>query len=405
MALDERDRIGAMMKWSSTVSTEADLDAALDETVARVRADLGRAPDLAVAFVSPHHQARYADLPRRLGRTLGARVMVGCSAGGVIGGGHEVEENPGLSLTAAALPEVELTPFHVADLDELMRHESWRRLLPVTSRPAPSFLLLADPFTFDAETFIQGLDEGFPSSSKIGGLASGARQPGENALYLGEETHRSGLVGVALSGDVCVDTLVAQGCRPIGDPMFITRSQQNTIYALDGRPPLEVLQELHGRLPRRDQELFRHSLFVGVVMREKSDVYRQGDFLIRNVVGLDAERGALAVGALLGEGTIVQFHLRDAKTSAEDLEEILAHLAPEKRAEARGSLLFSCLGRGKHLYGRVDHDTDAFRRHLGEVPLGGFFCNGEIGPVHGSTFLHGYTSSFGLFRPRGPSDR
>ena len=166
-----------------------------------------------------------------------------------------------------------------------------------------------------------------------------------------------------------------------------------------------MLQELHGGLPRRDQELFRHSLFVGVVMREKSDVYRQGDFLIRNIVGLDAERGALAVGALLGEGTIVQFHLRDAKTSAEDLEEILAHLAPDKRAEARGSLLFSCLGRGKHLYGRADHDTDAFRRHLGEVPLGGFFCNGEIGPVHGSTFLHGYTSSFGLFRPRGPSDR
>src|SRR2546421_191206 len=127
MALDARDRIGAMMKWSSTVSTEADLDTALDETVARVRAELGGAPDLAVAFVSPHHQARYADLPRRLGRTLGARVMVGCSAGGVIGGGHEVEGNPGLSLTAAALPEVELTPFHVADLDELMRHESWGR--------------------------------------------------------------------------------------------------------------------------------------------------------------------------------------------------------------------------------------------------------------------------------------
>jgi small ligand-binding sensory domain FIST len=219
-------------------------------------------------------------------------------------------------------------------------------------------------------------------------------------LYLDDAVHRSGLVGVALSGDVRVDTLVAQGCRPIGEPMFVTRAAENQIYALDGRAPLEVLQQLFERLDRRDRELLRHSLFVGLVMREKSEVYRRGDFLVRNVAGLDAERGALVVGARVAEGTIVQFHLRDAGTSAEDLEQMLSSLAPEQRQEARGALLFSCLGRGRHLYGRVDHDTDAFRRHLGEVPLGGFFCNGEIGPVHGTTFLHGYTSSFGLFRPR-----
>ncbi len=220
-------------------------------------------------------------------------------------------------------------------------------------------------------------------------------------LYLDDAVHRGGLVGVALSGDVRVDTLVAQGCRPIGEPMFVTRSVDNQIYALDGRSPLEVLQQLYERLGRRDRELFPHSLFVGLVMREKSEVYRRGDFLIRNVAGLDAERGALVVGARVAEGTIVQFHLRDADTSAEDLEQMLSSLAPEQRTQARGALLFSCLGRGRHLYGRVDHDTESFRRHLGEVPLGGFFCNGEIGPVQGTTFLHGYTSSFGLFRPRG----
>jgi small ligand-binding sensory domain FIST len=392
------------MKWSSTVSTEPDLDAAVHETVSRVRSQLGAAPDLAVVFVSAHHAPRYRELAVLLRRALGPRVLIGCSAGGVIGGGREVEESPGLSLTAALLPEVELTPFRVGDIDELMRHDSWRRLLAASSGSAPAFLLLADPFTFDTETFIQGLDAGFPTSPKIGGLASGAHRPGGNALYLDDAMIDSGLVGVACCGNVCIDTLVAQGCRPIGDPMFITRCQHNAITALDGRPPLAVLQELFGRLEPRDQQLFRHSLFVGVVMREKTDVYRQGDFLIRNVVGLDAERGALTVGAVLAEGTIVQFHLRDAKTSAADLEEMLSHLPAAAREHARGSLLFSCLGRGKHLYGRVDHDTDAFRRHLGDVPLGGFFCNGEIGPVHGATFLHGYTSSFGLFRPRRTSD-
>src|SRR5262249_24570602 len=199
---------------------------------------------------------------------------------------------------------------------------------------------------------------------------------------------------------VRVDTLVAQGCRPIGEPMFVTSCHVNVIHGLDGRAPLEVLQDLYGRIDRRDQKLFPHSLFVGLVMREKSDVYRQGDFLIRNIGGLDSEGGALAVGAALSEGTIVQFPLRDAATSAADLEEILSQLDPEQRSATRGSLLFSCLGRGRYLYGRADHDTDAFRRHLGDVPLGGFFCNGEIGPVHGTTFLHGYTSSFGLFRTR-----
>jgi small ligand-binding sensory domain FIST len=264
---------------------------------------------------------------------------------------------------------------------------------------APAFLLLADPFTFDAEEYLRALDERCPRAAKIGGLASGGRRPGENVLYLDEKAHRGGLVGVALLGNVHVDTLVAQGCRPIGEPMFVTRSLENQIYALDGRAPLEVLQQLHEELEPRDRELFRHSLFVGLVMREKSDVYRRGDFLIRNLAGLDENRGSLVVAARVPEGTIVQFHLRDAATSAEDLEQMLSSLAPEPRAETRGSLLFSCLGRGKHLYGRPDHDTDAFRRHLGRVPLGGFFCNGEIGPVHGTTFLHGYTSSFGLFRP------
>ncbi len=385
------------MKWISTASNQLDLDQARREVVARVRAELREPIDLAVLFVSPHHRGRFPEMADVLHSDLQPRVLIGCSAGGVIGGGHEIEDEPGLSLSAAALPGVAIVPFHVSDATASPPPPG---PAPQAEAEAPGFVLLADPVTFDAEAFVRGLDTRYPGSVKIGGLASGGRGPGENVLYLDDAVHRSGLDGVALSGDVCVDTLVAQGCRPIGEPMFVTRSVENQIYALDGRAPLEILQQLYERLDRRDRELFRHSLFVGLVMREKSEVYRRGDFLVRNVAGLDAERGALVVGARVEEGTIVQFHLRDAGTSAEDLEQMLSSLAPEQRREARGALLFSCLGRGRHLYGRVDHDTDTFRRYLGDVPLGGFFCNGEIGPVHGATFVHGYTSSFGLFRPR-----
>ena len=181
--------------------------------------------------------------------------------------------------------------------------------------------------------------------------------------------------------------------------MFLTRCDRNIVWELDGQQPLAVLRELHDRLDARDRELARHSLFVGIAMKEDRHEYQQGDFLIRNLVGIDSASGALAVGAKLEENSVAQFHLRDAKTSAEDLEELLGRYEQAcGTARPEASLLFSCLGRGQFLYGQPDHDSDLFRRHFGAIPPGGFFCNGEIGPVHGTTFLHGYTSAFGLFR-------
>lgn len=393
------------MKWASVNSANLRLEAAVDEAVRGIRNALGdRDPDLAVVFVSPHHQASYERIPELAGRSLGDALVIGCSAGGVIGGGREIEGHPGVAVTAAILPDVELKPFHLESAEipaPGTASGAWEDVVGVSAGSDADFLLLPDPFSFDAETFVRALDASFPGRSKVGGLASGAREPGANALILGDRVYRSGLVGVALRGDVAIDTIVAQGCRPIGLPMFVTRCRQNLLFELDGVQPLDVLQDLFQRLPSKDRELFRHSLFLGIVMNEEKSEYRQGDFLIRNLMGADPETGALAIGALLREGSVVQFHLRDARTSAEDLEELLTRYAGETRGRTpEGALLFSCLGRGRALYGEPDHDTGAFRHHLGNVPLGGFFCNGEIGPVQGRTFLHGYTSSFGLFRRR-----
>jgi small ligand-binding sensory domain FIST len=377
------------MQWASTVSDEPVLERAVRAAAAALRAQLGDArPDLLVVFVSAHHADAFDQVPGLLTAACAAPALVGCSAGGVIGGGREVEQRPGLSVTAAVLPGVEVFPFH-------LEQGALRDDLPQDSH----FVLLADPFSFDAESFLRGLDRAYPGSRKIGGLASGGRQAGANALFLGHDVHRAGLVGVALAGDIEVDTIVAQGCRPIGQPMFITKCQGNMLWELDGVPAVTVLQDLYEQLPPADQELARHSLFLGIVMSEQQQEYHQGDFLIRNIVGMDEARGVLGVGALLQENSVAQFHLRDAKTSADDLEQLLARYEP-RAAPPQGVLLFSCLGRGTYLYGAPDHDTDAVRRHLGDLALGGFFCNGEIGPVHGTTFLHGYTSSFGIFRRR-----
>ena len=206
---------------------------------------------------------------------------------------------------------------------------------------------------------------------------------------------------MALHGNIAVDTVVAQGCRPVGQPMRITQSRRNVLAELDGQPPMTVLKEIFQNSDDRDQELMRTSLFLGVVMDEFLDEPKQGDFLIRNVVGMDDRSGGLAIGELLKEGQMVQFHLRDAQTSTDDLIQVLERYAVDNREnQAQGALLFSCLGRGQYLYGRPNHDTEVFQDKLGSVPIGGFFCNGEIGPVSGTTFLHGYTSSFGIFRAK-----
>ena len=393
------------MKWASAISEQASLGNAIRECVAAVRQQLGdETPHLAATFVSPNYRTEYEQVSRLVRQGLDSPLVFGCSGGGVIGSGLEVERRPAVSITAATLPDVAMVELHLdgdglPDLDA--GPQSWEELVKVAPSQEPQFILLADPLSFPVQNLLMGLDFAFSRSVKVGGLASGGQQQGDNALFLGDQVYRSGAIGVALHGNITVDAVVAQGCRPIGSPLRITQSHHNLLMELDGQPPMAVLKEMFQTLSDRDRELLRHSLFLGVVMDELIEGPEQGDFLIRNVVGMDARTGTLAIGEMLKEGQLVQFHLRDAQTSAEDLTAVLEGYAADNReSQVRGALLFSCLGRGEYLYGRPNHDTDIFRDRLGAVPLGGFFCNGEIGPVGGTTFLHGYTSSFGIFRSK-----
>ncbi len=389
------------MKWASAISVVDDSAAAVAQVVAATARSLGNADaDLAILFVSPHHATAYSSIAGAVASELGGASVIGCSGGGIIGGDREVERVPALSLVVGALPDVAVTPFAVQteDLPRSGDVEEWTRALRLESRSPAGLLLLPDPFSFEAEAILGRLDLAFPSTTKVGGLASGASQPGENALFARDATMRTGMVGVALDGDVQVDSVVAQGCRPIGDPMFVTASERNLVRQLDGRPAFEVLKELVDGLPPADLALARHSLFAGLVMRRNREHYGPGDFLIRNIIGVDPESGVVGIGGTVEDGAVLNFHLRDAATSAEDLDRMLSSYASDIDSAPEAALLFSCLGRGEGLYGRPDHDTSRVRERFGEVPIGGFFCNGEIGPVQGQTYLHGYTSSFAMFR-------
>lgn len=392
------------MKWASALAQHPRLENAFNAAAEQINAELGgKEPDLLLCFVSPAFAARYREIPELASRYVNPDIFAGCSAGGIIGGGVELEKEPALSLCAAVLPDVRMSGFHVEDwalpdLDD--PPDKWEELTGVSSADDPHFIILPDPFSFRIDVLAQGLDYAFPHAIKIGGLASGASQPGRNALFLNDYVFNRGAIALSLSGNIAVDSIVAQGCRPIGPTFRVSKCTNNILLELDGKPAVEALYQVLQEMSPKEQELAKYSLFIGVVMDEFKDSFRPGDFLIRNIWGLEPNSGALLVGELLRNERTVQFHLRDAETSADDLRAMLKHYKDRVPDSPQGALLFSCLGRGEHLYGVPNHDTDCFRDYLGAVPLAGFFCNGEIGPVGGTTFLHGYTSSFGLFRPR-----
>jgi small ligand-binding sensory domain FIST len=404
------------MKWANALSTRPSLEAALEDVVEQTRMNLSDPADLAIVFISAAFASEYSRLMPLLQERLAVPALIGCGGGGVIGMNRqgvaqEVEDYPALSLSLAYLPGVNITPFRVTendlpDLDSPPDH--WINLMQVSPSDNPSFILLADPFSARVNNLLEGLDYAYPNSIKLGGLAS-AGTGNSSSLFCNYCHYQEGVVGVALSGNIVIEAIVAQGCRPIGQPLRVTESERNILLALEvdandareakSRAPLEVLQEMFNTLSDDDRELAQTSLFIGLARSEFKQQLEHGDFLIRNLIGVDPRAGAIAIGDRVRPGQRVQFHLRDARTSADDLQMLLARYQQQSSGSSPvGALMFSCLGRGERLYGKPNVDSSLFSQYVQHVPLSGFFCNGEIGPVSGSTFLHGYTSVFGICR-------
>lgn len=402
------------MKWVNAFSTRPSLEAAVREVVETAQQSLQSSADLGIIFISSAFASEYPRLMPLLEEQLNVSTLIGCGGGGVIGSGpdgtdaQEVEGAPALSLTLACLPDVEIATFHILeedlpDLDD--PPDRWADLIGVFPEAQPQFILLADPFSAKINDLLQGLDYAYPGSVIVGGLASAGTGNRGMSLFCDEQHYQAGTVGVALSGNIAIETIVAQGCRPIGQPYRAIRAERNVVLEIqpeksdrsepdEVQTPLVALQEILQTLSPEDRQLAQHSLFIGLVRDEFKQNLDRGDFLIRNLIGIDPRIGAVAIGDRVRPGQRIQFHLRDARTSAEDLEMWLS----KRRGDAAGALLFSCLGRGEGLYGKPNFESHLFNRYFKDVALGGFFCNGEIGPVGTSTFLHGYTSVFGICR-------
>lgn len=375
------------MKWTAHAETGTETSDVVEAALAVV----GTGPaDAVFVFATPNMDASWLD--RRLAEAFGTAAIIGCSGGGVIGGAREIER-AGRAFAVAVLRDsvVDARTFPIgpggAPREFVAR-------LDVDPETDPAFVLLAEPFSCDVGGMISALDERYPRAVKVGGVASGAAEPGAHVLIRRGPHMVGGALLLALSGDVGITSVVAQGARPIGPTLRVTRASRNAVMQLDGRAAVAALEGVLADLSRGDMDRFRRGPLIGLSTEAAP---RPGEYLVRNLVGMDRALGAFSVGGSLENGMTVQFHVRDASTAAQDLRDQLARRAS---AGPVGALLFSCLGRGSAFFGLPNHDTGLIRAAFPDLPVAGFFCNGEIGPVRGRTSMHGYTSVVGLMSGR-----
>jgi small ligand-binding sensory domain FIST len=388
------------MPFAAALSTASAGDRATEEVCTQALGRLQAKPDLALLFLSMHHADAVEEVAQAVRGRLEARCLLGCTGEAIVGNDQEIEQQPALSLWLAQWSRpISLTPFHL-ELEETPEGYSllgWPDALVEADPERSAMFLLGDPFSFPADAFLRQVNENHRSLRVMGGMASGARGPGQAHLLLDERVLDRGAVGVLLRGAVTVRSIVSQGCRPVGHHMVVTRAKDNIILELSGKSPLAQLQQLWQELNAEDRQLLQQGLHVGRVINEYQGEFHRGDFLVRNVLGLDRESGALAITDRVRVGQTVQFHVRDAASADEDLHALLQMDLSAHEARPGGGLLFTCNGRGSRLFDQPHHDAQAIQKEVAGLPLAGFFAQGELGPVGGQNFIHGFTASVVLF--------
>lgn len=397
-----------MMQCHVAVSQNSNLQQAA-QVVSRSVHDAfgGKGCDFACVFFSSHFAEDVQSLVKIVRQNLAPKILLGCMGAGVIGGTQEIEDHPGLVLWGLSHPSMQVTPFHLTPKKngEVISLEGWPDM-PEGHPASQTFLLFADPFSTPIDELFALLDHHAPGSAAIGGIASGGMDEGESRLILNDKIIESGVVGVAIRGGVKIRTVVSQGCQPIGERYVVTKVDRNVIQELGGIPPLERLEAMLKALSETERQQAANGLQVGIAMDEHRAEFGQGDFLIRGLLGADRQSGYLAIADFVQEGQTIQFHIRDAEAAGADLNRLLAkERLASPNSQPQGALLFSCNGRGQQFFQTPHHDIAAVHQHLGMLPIAGFFAGGEIGPVGGKNFLHGYTASIVLFYDNPSFDR
>lgn len=378
------------------------------------RAELGADVSVAIVFATSDYVENleeFLELVRVYGR---APLLVGCTGAGLIGTGTEAEDKAGFSLLLLSLPNTRLTAFEFSQrqVEESSGPAFWHSESGQEAEDVDAWIVLANPVRLALDRWLGEWNVAYPGVPAIGGLASGNASDGganeessddggessgdEIVLFRDGRAIRSDGIALGLKGGVRVQTVVSQGCRPIGEPLTVTGAKSNLLLTLGSKPAYEVLNTVFQGLNEKEKARAQGNLFAGLAMSEYLEEYKRGDFLIRNILGADPKTGAVAIGGHLRVGQTLQYQLRDRDSADEDLRELCHAAREEVGNRAFASLLFACNGRGRGLFRAPDHDAGVLSEIFGALPGAGFFCNGEIGPVGVNNYVHGYTASVAL---------
>jgi small ligand-binding sensory domain FIST len=311
----------------------------------------------------------------------GVQQWVGSVGVGICGGAREYLDEPAVAIMLGEFPE---GSFEV--LPTLRGLEGMPPGPFLMNGARANFAVVhADPRNGQMPALVSALSKKLESGFAVGGLTSSRRGYHQIANVITS----GGVSGVLFSGDVVVSTRLTQGCRPAGPRHTITECQRNVIVTLDGRPAFDVLSEDVGQSLVQTPQRLGGRIFAGFPV-PGSD---RDDYLVRNLVGVDPEAKLVAIGESLREGMPMMFCRRDAASAVEDMVRMLESIKEGLFTRPRGAVYYSCLGRGASLFGPNSEELTLIRQGLGDVPLVGFFCNGEISHDR----LYGYTGVLTLF--------
>jgi small ligand-binding sensory domain FIST len=399
-----------LMRILSALSTLTTAPAIAQDIEGQLNLAVGDTPDLLMVFVSYALLDAFESITALLRRSLRPKHLLAVVGESIIGNGVEVERSQAVSVLAMNAPGAILHSFHLAEdqWQEILTEDEFLNLQvapPLDGDPDPppirAFFMFADPFTTPVVQLLDACSRRYPGAPVIGGMASGVQNKGDTRLALNNEVLTTGVVGISFSGDIEIDTLVSQGCRAVGETFVVTKGQQNVIEQLDGKPALLAIEEMVQGLPLLDRQLLVNGgLQVGRIIDQGKGSYGKGDFLIRSLMGVRRDTGAVLVGDMVHTGQTLQFHIRDARAADEELRLLLEGetMLSSEEHKAVGALLVTCSQRGTKLFEKPHHDVELTRRMLGDIPVAGFFAAGEMGPVGERNYVHGHTAALALFR-------
>lgn len=327
--------------------------------------------------------------------------VFGCSAESLVGRGREIEGQTAASILL--LSELSQPPMIYPM--ECLRTPDGPTVVGFTdeiielARQSNGMLVAACPQTFSVDRLITALEpeRGAAVVPILGGYCSSQNWESSSLLFCNNKVLNRGAVGLVLPPELHWQTIVSQGCRPIGDPMVVTALDGNTILGLGGRPALPMLRELFQRLPSHERDMAIDALLIGRAITEYCDTFSHGDFLIRNVQGVDTDVDGIVVTDRFQVGQTIRFHVRDAQGADADLTNLLSRVN-KGGIENKAGLLFSCNGRGHRMFSQPNHDALAIDKTFPGLPLAGIFAAGEFAPLANRNLTHGFTAVAAFLR-------